>query len=81
MSFCGVLCGKDKWDLVCICECCVQIGVSWCWTGICLVRVSALVYREQVYRCMCCACLMGGVCGAGVIRCTRGSMSVMGRLV
>ena len=21
---------------------------------------------------MCCACLMGGVCGAGVIRCTRG---------
>jgi len=25
--------------------------------------------------------LMGGVCGAGVIRCTRGSMPVMGRLV
>jgi len=24
---------------------------------------------------------MGGVCGAGVIRCTRGSMPVMGRLV
>jgi len=28
-----------------------------------------------------CACLMGGVCGAGVIRCNRGSMPVMGRLV
>jgi len=28
-----------------------------------------------------CACLMGGVCGAGVIRCMRGSMPVMGRLV
>ena len=26
-------------------------------------------------------CLLGGVCGAGVIRCTRGSMPVMGRLV
>jgi len=26
-------------------------------------------------------CLMGGVCGAGVFRCTRGSMLVMGRLV
>ena len=25
--------------------------------------------------------LIGGVCGAGVIRCTRGSMPVMGRLV
>jgi len=25
--------------------------------------------------------LMGGVCGAGVIRCARGSMPVMGRLV
>jgi len=24
---------------------------------------------------------MGGVCGAGVIRCNRGSMPVMGRLV
>ena len=24
---------------------------------------------------------MGGLCGAGVIRCTRGSMPVMGRLV
>ena len=28
-----------------------------------------------------CACLMGGVCGAGVIRCTRGSMPVMARFV
>jgi len=38
MSICGVLCSKLRWDLVCICECRVQMGVSWCWTGICLVR-------------------------------------------
>ena len=66
---------------MCICESGVQMGVSWCWTGICLVRFSGLVYRERVYCCMRCACLTGGVCGAGVIRCTSGSMPVMGRSV
>ena len=37
--------------------------------------------QDATIRCMRCACLMGGVCGAGVIRYTRGSMPVMGRLV
>ena len=31
---------------VCIWECGVQIGVSWCWTGICIVCFPGLVYRS-----------------------------------
>jgi hypothetical protein len=42
--------------------------VSWRCTGICLVCFSGLVYWERVFWCVCCACLVGGVCGAGVIR-------------
>ena len=54
--FCGVVCSKASWNLVCICECRVPMGVSWCWTGICLVCFPGLVYRERVFWCMRCAC-------------------------
>jgi len=58
----------------------------WC-ANWCVVVLDWYMYRVlsrsgvREQGCMSCACLMGGVCGAGVIRCTRGSIPVMGRLV
>ena len=41
-----VLRSKPRCDLVCIWECGVQVGVSWCWIGICIVCFPVLVYRS-----------------------------------